>query len=319
MEYEHVPVMLEEVLEFLRLKKGDTVVDGTLGGAGYSRAILNEIGESGQLYSFDADEAAIENAEKIKKQNKNKNWNLIHDNFREFKIRLAEFGIDSKHPYLSAVVFDLGLSSYQLSDKTRGFSFAHDAPLDMAFGQKTDNRKQTTENIVNKFRESELERILKDYGEERYAKLIARGIVKERREKSIETTKDLVEIIKKYIPNSYINNKIHFATKTFQALRIATNDELGSLRIALKDSLDLLKPGARMVVVSFHSLEDKIVKEFFKQEARDCLCPPEIPLCNCGHSKQIKIITKKPLGPSQTEIKNNPRSRSAKLRVGEKI
>jgi 16S rRNA (cytosine1402-N4)-methyltransferase len=263
------------------------------------------------------DEKAIERAERIIKKKKIKNIILENDNFGNIQ-KIYDKNWKDKISGLAGIVFDLGLSSDQLKDADRGFSFNADAPLNMAFGQKTEGK--STEDLVNYGREEELARILKEYGEERFANRIAKGIVAERRIKRIETTGSLVEAVRKSTPSFYRNNKkIHFATKTFMALRIATNDEFENLRKALPAAFGLLKPGGRIAVVSFHSLEDRIVKNFFRDESRDCLCPPELPACVCGHTAGLKILTKKPIAPSLEEVKDNPRARSAKLRAAEKI
>ena len=315
MEYKHVPVMIEEVLDFINLKKRDKVVDCTLGGAGYTCAFSKLVGENGRVISFDLDGLAIKNAKEIIEEKKFDNITLIKDGFDNVETRLADIG-ESKG--FSAVVMDLGLSSAQFDDDRRGFSFKTDTPLDMTFGGTgADGNK--TQDIINYTRERELEKIISRYGEEKFARRIAAGIVKSRKIAEIKRTRVLVDIIEDCVPKSYINNsKIHFATRTFQAFRIASNDELTRLEKVLPQALEILKPGGRLVVVSFHSLEDRIVKQFFKKESRDCICPPEIPVCRCEHKSKIKIITKKPNVASAEEIKNNPRSRSAKLRVGEK-
>ncbi|HOZ56284.1 MAG: Ribosomal RNA small subunit methyltransferase H [Parcubacteria group bacterium ADurb.Bin316] len=316
MEYRHTPVMLDEAIEFLHPKPGGNFVDCTLGGGGYTEAILNKIGRTGKIIAFDADPLAIANAQK-KFKNKN-NVIIIHDNFSNFHKNISQLYPSAPNLLFDGIVFDLGLSSAQLEDRHRGFSFQFDAPLDMVFGEGT-NRNRTVA-IVNSWSEDEIARAIKDYGEERYARLIARQIVKIRKEKDVTTTGDLLSIISAAVPASYRNNKrLHFATRTFQALRIATNDEMENLKHVLPQALNLLKPGGRLIVVSYHSLEDRIVKIFFKTESQDCICPPQSPTCRCHHRAGLKIITKKPLLPSEEEVSVNPRARSAKLRVAEKI
>jgi 16S rRNA (cytosine1402-N4)-methyltransferase len=214
-------------------------------------------------------------------------------------------------------VLDLGLSSFQLADLRRGFSFRDDSPLDMSFSSGGDSRK--TRDIVNSYREEALAEIIFKYGEEKHARRIARGIVEQRRLSRLETTGDLVEIIKKAIPRRLWSERVHPATRTFQALRIAVNHELENLEKVLPQAVAALKSGGRIVIISFHSLEDRIVKDYFRLESKDCLCPPEIPLCCCGHKASLRIITKKIVLPAEKEIADNPRSRSAKLRAAEKI
>lgn len=304
--------MLKEVIEYLDPKPGQNFIDCTLGGAGYTMAIAEKIGPEGKILAIDLDKSAIENAKKIIAGRKLANVILVNDNFKNIS-EIAEKHF--KNIKISGIVFDLGLSSAQLDDKKRGFSFQFDAPLDMRFNSEAEF---SADYIINNYKQEELEKILKEYGEERYAKLIVRLIAAERKIKPVETTFQLVEIIKKAVPKKYLFGKIHPATKTFQALRIAVNKELENIEQALADSINLLSPGGRIAVVSFHSLEDRIVKNFFKKEAKDCLCPPELPVCRCGHEKSLKILTKA-VAPSDEEIRQNSRARSAKLRVAEKI
>lgn len=312
MDYEHKPVLLEEVLDFLRPKPGQFFIDGTLGGGGYTGALAKAVGAKGKILSFDLDKSAIINTQR--KFIKQKQIILIHDNFKNLLENINTLGF-KKTPNFNGIVADLGLSSAQLADESRGFSFNLDAPLDMSFGKS----RKSTYSIVNKYSERDLYRIIKEYGEERYAKLIAKKIVNRRKTSSIKSTKDLVEIISQAVPASYLRKKIHFATKTFQALRIETNDELNSLKIFLPQAVELLIKGGRIAIVSFHSLEDRIVKHYFKKEARDCICPKEFPTCQCEHRAVLKILSKKPVKASPKEISNNPRSRSALLRVAMKI
>jgi len=307
--------MLNEAIEYLEPRPGGNFVDCTLGGGGYSALLLDKVGSSGKVIAFDADELAIANA-KNKFKNKN-NIYFIHDNFSNLYKIISELPSFQAGLLFDGIVFDLGLSSAQLEDGSRGLSFQSDSPLDMAFGEVDDGNKTAT--IVNKWSEDEITRVIKDYGEERYARLIARQIIKVRREKTIATTGDLLDIISAAVPASYRHNKrLHFATRTFQALRITTNNEMDNLTAALPQTMNLLRPGGRLVVVSYHSLEDRIVKIFFKKESQDCICPPKSPTCRCHHRAGLKIITKKPLAPSEEEVSINPRARSAKLRVAEK-
>lgn len=306
--------MLPEVLDYLNLKKGDKVIDCTLGGGGYAGAILKLIGEKGELIAIDRDSLAIDNARcKFKDF---KNLKIAKGRFSDIDTIAHDFW--GRNPKAHAVVMDLGLSSAQISDEQRGFSFMRDSDLKMEMsGTDSDIR---TVDIVNKWKESELEKIIKTYGEEKYAKSIARNIVLERKKTAINKTGQLLEIIATSVPAVYRNSKkIHFATRTFQALRIATNRELEDLETVLPKALSILLSGGRLATVSFHSLEDRIVKRYFKKESINCHCPPEAPLCMCNHEKQIKIITKKPVTASREEILKNPRSRSAKLRIAQKI
>ncbi|MDD4902460.1 MAG: 16S rRNA (cytosine(1402)-N(4))-methyltransferase RsmH [Patescibacteria group bacterium] len=311
MEYQHTPVMLKEVMEYLKPQQGGYFIDGTLGGGGYTGALSEIVGEQGKVLAIDLDEQAIANTA----QKKLNNVILVKDNF----VNLASIIADNIEAgkLFDGFVLDLGLSSFQLADLKRGFSFREDSPLDMAFNSTGDDRR--TRAIVNDWHEEDLARIIFTYGEEKHARRIARGIVERRREAGIETTGDLVEIIKKAIPRRLWNERVHPATKTFQALRIAVNHELENLEKVLPQAVAALKSGGRLAIISFHSLEDRIVKDYFKKESRDCLCPPEIPICRCGHQASLKIITKKPLLPTAEEININPRSRSAKMRVAEKI
>jgi len=316
MEYTHVPVMLKEGIEYLNLKPGQIIVDCTLGGTGYTREIAKLVGEKGKVIAIDADKMAIENAKLQIARDKLKNIILVHDNFRNLQKILEKNEVEKN---ISGIIFDLGLSSAQLEDRNRGFSFRVDAPLNMQFAsskfQVTNNTNKTQE-IVNFWSEKDLEKIIRDYGEEKYAGRIANAIVKNR---PLRTTKELVDAIMNAVPASYRRGKIHSATRTFQALRIATNDELKALEEVLPQALKALKFNGRLVVVSYHSLEDRIVKNFFRREAKECICPPENMVCTCGHKPLIKILTKKPITPSEEEINLNIRARSAKLRAAEKI
>jgi len=311
MEYKHVPVLLNEVLAGLNLKEGACYVDCTLGGAGYSTAIAKAIGEKAKLIAIDADLLAINNAKKIFKKEKIDNVVLVHNNFRHLKDIIEELEIGRN---VSGIVLDLGLSSAQLDDESRGFSFQGKRPLNMAFG--VDGSE--TEHLLNTASINELSRIFREYGEEPRAYQIARAIYKKRLLKPIKDTETLVNIITTVNPLRR-GQKIHPATKIFQALRIATNDEFNSLKEVLEAARAVLLPGGRLVVVSFHSGEDRLVKNYLRHESRDCICPPNIPLCVCQHQASFKIINKKPITATIEELENNPRSRSAKLRIAEKI
>jgi 16S rRNA (cytosine1402-N4)-methyltransferase len=325
-DYVHTPVMLKEVLEFLNPLPGQNFIDCTLGSGGYTFSIAKRIVPRGKIIGIDLDEKAIGYVQEIINKNKNlsaqagKNIVLVHDNFKNLHKIVQKYWPNRQATKFTGVVFDLGLSSTQLQDRSRGFSFQLDAPLDMAFSQKTDNKKQTTEYIVNSYKNEKLEKILREYGEERYARRIAGAIVKARRRAPLKTTGQLVNIIREVVPTVYKKGgSIHFATRTFQALRIATNNELENLIQALPQAMNLLAKKGRIAVISYHSLEDRIVKKFFRQESRDCICPPQAPICQCGHKAKLKIITRKVLIPTDEEIKNNTRARSAKMRVAERI
>lgn len=322
MEYKHIPVMLKEVIEYLDPKEGENFIDCTLGGGGYTAEILKKVGAKGSVLAFDADEMAIKNA---KQKFKNKtNIKIIHENFKNLQTIIneaseKEIPKKQKADGYNGIVFDLGISSAQLEDRNRGLSFQLDAPLDMSFDQRAENTEHGTEYIVNKYKQEELEKIFKEYGEEKFSRSIAKKIVEARKEDEIKTTGQLVEIIRSAIPKRFQNSKIHPATKVFQALRIETNQELESLQEVLPQAVELLKEGGRLVIVSFHSLEDRIVKHFFKRESKACLCPPKQMICNCDHEAKIKIITKKIVVPTEEEVTINPRARSAKLRAAIRI
>jgi len=307
--------MLKEVIESLDPKPGQKFIDSTLGGGGYTAEIAKRVLPDGVVLALDLDELALANAgRKFKNEIKNKNIILVHENFKNLQKIIKE---SFPPPALfDGVVFDLGLSSAQLQDRLRGFSFNLDAPLGMNFGSGV---RLTAEKIVNDLEEPALAKIFKDYGEERFASKIARAIARQRQIEKITTTGQLVKIISAAIPARFQRGKIHPATKVFQALRLAVNDELENLREALPPAVSALKPGGKIAAVSYHSLEDRIVKRYFREEAKDCLCPPALPLCRCGHKARLKIITSGVLRPAEEEVLANPRARSAKLRVAERI
>ncbi|MFH1413159.1 MAG: 16S rRNA (cytosine(1402)-N(4))-methyltransferase RsmH [bacterium] len=308
---EHKPVMLEQIMDYLQIKPGNKAIDCTLGGGGYTLKLSQKVGTKGNVIAIDLDKLALDHAKALIKEHGLGNIILVHDNFANLK-EIIDKHLKTK---VNAIVLDLGMSSAQLDDPERGFSFQTDADIDMSFG----NPRVNTQTIVNKYSARELEEVIKKYGEERYARSIAKAIVQSRKKQRIITTKQLVDIIAKAVPGKYKQGKIHFATRTFQALRIETNQELENLKAVLPQALEALKTGGRIAVLSFHSLEDRIVKNFFKQESKDCICPPELPTCQCYHKAKLKILTKKIIKPKQIEIKSNPRARSAKLRVAEKI
>ena len=307
----HKAVLLEESIKALNLKEGAVVVDATLGGGGHSEAILNRIGDNGKLIAIDADEEAIERF-KLKIQSAKfkvkENLFLINDNFSNLERILEAIGINK----VDGIIADLGWSSDQVLG--RGMSFQKDEDLDMRFNK---SQKLTAREIVNEYPKDRLEKIIREYGEERFAGNIAKKIVDRRKDKNIKTTGELAEIIKESIPRRFWG-KINPATKTFQALRIEVNDELNNLRKFLPQAISALNPKGRLAVISFHSLEDRIVKNIFRENAGGCICPKEFPQCRCGRQPEIEIITKKPIIAGEKEIEGNPRARSAKLRVCEK-
>ena len=315
MTYQHTPVMLKEVIEILNPEPGENFIDCTLGGGGYSRAILKGVGKEGKILAIDLDDLAINNAKlNFKTEIKNKNIILAHDNFKNLQIIVEKYF--AKNAKFDGIVLDLGLSSAQLEDRHRGFSFnLSDSPLNMNFGERIG---ETAENIINIWNTENLTKIFRDYGEEKFAYKIALAIVKERQLSRIVTAGKLAEIIASAIPKRF-QSKIHPATKVFQALRIAVNQELENLQLVLPQAISLLKTGGKLVIISYHSLEDRIVKQYFKQESRDCLCPPTMPICQCGHQASLKILNHKILRPTEEEVLKNPRSRSAKLRAVSKI
>lgn len=309
MAFEHRPVLLDEVIEYLNIDPSGIYVDGTIGGGGHALAIVQRL-TTGRLIGLDQDEAAIDAAGMRLKDYKDK-VTIVRSNFHEIKDVLNGLNIDKAN----GILLDLGVSSHQLDTPERGFSYREDAPLDMRMDQR---HKKTARDIVNEYSEAELYRIIRDYGEDRFAKNIAKHIVRARQDKSIETTFQLNEIIKAAIPAKVRATSGHPSKRTFQAIRIELNRELDVLKESLDDMIDLLKPGGRLAIITFHSLEDRIVKENFKVNENPCICPPDFPVCVCGRKPKGRIITKKPVLPSEEEIEENSRSKSAKLRVFER-
>lgn len=309
MEFSHYSVMLQETIENLNIKKDGLYVDGTLGGGGHAYEVCKNL-TSGHFYGIDQDDAAIEAAGKRLEEFGDK-VTIIRNNYCNMKAALAELGVEK----VDGIVLDLGVSSYQLDTEERGFSYRFDAGLDMRMDRR---QSLTAKDIVNGYSEMELYHIIRDYGEDNFAKNIAKHIVKAREIKEIETTGELNEIIKAAIPAKMRQNG-HPSKKTFQAIRIECNRELEVLKNALDDLVDLLNPGGRLCIITFHSLEDRIVKTAFKKHENPCTCPPEFPVCVCGAKAKGRVITKKPILPSEEELKVNSRSKSAKLRVFEKI
>jgi 16S rRNA (cytosine1402-N4)-methyltransferase len=301
----HIPVLLPEAIKALAVQPGGRYIDCTLGGAGHAAAILDKSSPGGQLLGIDADPKALE-AARERLQTYKDSALLVNGNFADLQAICLKYDFFPVH----GILFDLGLSSLQLNSAGRGFSFQQDAPLDMRFSP---DQKVSAADIVNTASEAKLARIIKTYGEESFSSRIARNIVGER---PLKTTRQLASLIEKTIGR---RGKIHPATRTFQALRIAVNHELENLESALSQAVDLLGYEGRLVVISYHSLEDRIVKQFLRTESRDCICPPTTPTCVCGHKASLRLINKKVITPSADEIKSNPRSRSARLRAAERI
>ena len=311
MEFKHQSVLLEETVGNLRVKPDGIYVDGTLGGGGHSYAICQQLSAKGSLIGIDQDEAAI-NAAGERLQAFEKQVTIIRSNYCNMKKELQKIGITS----VDGIVLDLGVSSYQLDNSERGFTYREDVPLDMRMDQRN---PRTAKNIVNEYSESELYRIIRDYGEDKFAKNIAKHICIARQEKEIETTGELIEIIKRAIPMKMRAVGGHPAKKTFQAIRIELNQELDVLRNSLDDMIDLLNDGGRICIITFHSLEDRIVKTIFRRNENPCTCPPGFPVCACGNKSKGKVITRKPILPGEEELEHNKRSKSAKLRVFERV
>ncbi len=308
MEFNHYSVMLQETIENLNIKPDGLYVDGTLGGGGHAFHVCKRL-ENGHFYGIDQDDAAIKAAGERLAVYGDK-VTIIRNNYCNMKAALLEQGVEK----VDGIVLDLGVSSYQLDTEERGFSYRFDTQLDMRMDRR---QSLTAKDIVNGYTEMELFRIIRDYGEDNFAKNIAKHIVKAREKKEIETTGELNEIIKAAIPAKMRQNG-HPSKKTFQAIRIECNRELEVLKNALDDLIDILKPGGRLCIITFHSLEDRIVKTAFRNSENPCTCPPEFPVCVCGKVSQGRVVTKKPILPSEEELEVNSRSKSAKLRVFEK-
>ena len=310
MEFKHVSVLLNECLDNLAIKEDGIYVDCTLGGAGHSSHILERLSEKGMLIGIDQDTDALRAAkERLKKYN---NVKYVHNNVYNIDSILEELEIEK----VDGILMDLGVSSYQLDEGERGFSYMKDAPLDMRMNRDNDF---SAYDVVNKYSVDELFRIIKDYGEEKFARRIANFIVERRETKNIETTLELVEIIKDAIPAKARREGPHPAKRTFQAIRIEVNGELRILNKAIEDGVKRLNKGGRMAIITFHSLEDRIVKLKFRELADPCTCPKDFPVCVCGKEAMVKLVSRKAIDPTAEEIEENPRSRSAKLRVIERI
>ena len=309
-EFHHVSVLLWECIDGLNIKPDGIYVDGTLGGAGHSSQIVKRL-TTGRLIGIDRDQVALKAAGERLAPHKD-NVTLVHANFCEVKQVLQDLGISG----VDGILLDLGVSSPQLDDGERGFSYMADAPLDMRMNR---NDPLSAYEVVNGWSYEELRRILYDYGEERYAPKIAAAICARRESKPIETTLELVDIIRGAMPAAALREKQHPAKRSFQAIRIAVNDELGSVEKVMRDAIDCLNPGGRLAIITFHSLEDRIVKNGMADAAKGCTCPPNFPVCVCGKTPKVKLITRKPIVSGDEELEHNPRARSAKLRICEKL
>lgn len=310
MEFEHISVLLDEVIDGLNIKEDGIYVDGTLGGAGHSSEIVKRL-RTGKLIGIDQDQDALNKAQSVLSKYQDQVI-LKHNNYENIDRVLDELNIEK----VDGILLDLGVSSFQLDEKSRGFSHNNDAPLDMRMDKSGD---RSAYDIVNRYTQKQLEDVIFKYGEERWAKRIAEFIVKERAKKPIETTLELVSVIKKAIPKKVRMEGIHPAKRTFQGIRIEVNRELEVLENSINKMVDSLNPKGRLVIITFHSLEDRIVKRAFRELFKDCICPSEAPVCNCDKQREIEIITRKPIYPSKEEIERNSRSRSAKLRIAEKL
>lgn len=310
MEFKHKSVLLEECIENLQIKPDGIYVDGTLGGGGHSYEICRRLSDKGRLIGIDQDSAAIEAAGRRLEEFAGK-VTIVRSNYCEMRAELAKLGITS----VDGVILDLGVSSYQLDDADRGFTYREDTPLDMRMDQR---QPFSARDVVNEYSEMELYRIIRDYGEDKFAKNIAKHIVSARKEKAIETTGELIHIIKAAIPAKVRAVGGHPAKRTFQAIRIEVNHELDVLRDSLDDMIDMLNDGGRICIITFHSLEDRIVKTIYRKNENPCTCPREFPVCVCGKKSKGTVITRKPIVPGEEELEENPRSKSAKLRVFER-
>ena len=307
-EFEHIPVLLNECIEGLNIRKNGIYVDGTLGGAGHSKKIAIALENTGTLIGIDRDEEAIKKAKDTLKQFTNVIY--VQDNHDNIKEIIEKLNIDK----VDGILLDLGVSSYQIDEETRGFSYIKNSPLDMRMDR---TQELTAEKVVNEYPEEKLAGIIYKYGEEKFSRVIARKICEYRKTKRIETTAELVEIIEKCVPKQAQVG--HPAKRTFQAIRIEVNNEIEPLYNTVINAIDTLKAGGRLCVITFHSLEDRAVKEAYQDSIGKCTCPPDLPYCVCGNKPKGKIITKKPILPTQEEMENNSRSRSAKLRIFEKF
>ena len=310
MVFKHKSVLLEETVNGLNIKPDGIYVDGTLGGGGHAYEVCKHLSNKGRFIGIDQDEAAIE-AASARLSDFGERVTIVRSNYCDMKLQLQKLGIDK----VDGIVLDLGVSSYQLDTAERGFSYRVDAPLDMRMDRR---QKMTAKDIVNDYSEMDLFRIIRDYGEDKFAKNIAKHIVMEREKGPIETTGQLIEIIKRAIPMKFQKTAGHPAKRTFQAIRIELNRELEVLRESLDDMIDMLNEDGRICIITFHSLEDRIVKGIFKKNENPCTCPSHFPVCVCGNVSKGKVVTRKPILPSEEELEENSRSKSAKLRIFER-
>ena len=312
MEFKHRPVLLEETIESLKIRPDGIYVDGTLGGAGHASQVCKRLSEKGRFVGIDQDDCALQAAgERLKEFGKNVRIDCVKSNYCRMKSVLENLGIDK----VDGILLDIGVSSYQLDNAERGFTYREDAPLDMRMDQSS---SFSAKDVVNQYDEMQLYRVIRDYGEEKFAKNIAKHIVAARQEKEIETTGELIEIIKASIPAKVRATGGHPAKRTFQAIRIEVNRELEVLQDSIDEMIDLLNDGGRLCIITFHSLEDRIVKNKFRENEDPCICPKNFPVCVCGRKSKGKVITRKPIVPSEQEVEENKRSKSSKLRVFEK-
>lgn len=310
MDFKHIPIMLQEVIDGLNIKEDGIYVDGTVGGAGHSIEIVKRL-KDGRHIGIDQDENALKKASQVLSDYMDK-VTLVKNNYENIDMVLKDLNIDK----VDGILLDIGVSSHQFDEVSRGFSHNQDAPLDMRMDR---SQEISAWHVVNTYSKESLEDIIFNYGEDRWARRIAEFIVEERSSKPIDTTLDLVSVIKKAIPKKVRMEGHHPAKKTFQAIRIEVNRELDVLQNSIEKMVGLLNPGGRLAIITFHSLEDRIVKEAFKQLFKDCICPPNLPQCVCDKKREIQIVTRKPIVASKEEVSINPRSRSAKLRVAEKL
>ena len=312
MEFKHRPVLLEETIESLKIRPDGIYVDGTLGGAGHASQVCKRLSEKGRFVGIDQDDCASQAAgERLKEFGKNVRIDCVKSNYCQMKSVLENLGIDK----VDGILLDIGVSSYQLDNAERGFTYREDAPLDMRMDQSS---SFSAKDVVNQYDEMQLYRVIRDYGEEKFAKNIAKHIVAARQEKEIETTGELIEIIKASIPAKVRATGGHPAKRTFQAIRIEVNRELEVLQDSIDEMIDLLNDGGRLCIITFHSLEDRIVKNKFRENEDPCICPKNFPVCVCGNVSKGKVITRKPILPSEEELEYNSRSKSAKLRIFER-
>lgn len=311
MEFNHKSVLLYETVDGLNVKPDGIYVDGTLGGGGHTYEICRRLGDKGSMIGIDQDEAAIE-AASARLKDFGEKVTIVRSNYCDMKSQLHKLGIDK----VDGIMLDLGVSSYQLDTAERGFSYREDAPLDMRMDRR---QEMTAKDIVNDYSEMELFRVIRDYGEDKFAKNIAKHIVAAREKAPIETTGQLTEIIRQSIPMKYQKKSGHPAKRTFQAIRIELNRELDVLRDSLDEMIDMLNPGGRLCIITFHSLEDRIVKSAFRKNENPCVCPSHFPVCVCGNVSKGSVVTRKPILPSEEELEYNSRSKSAKLRIFERV